>query len=89
MDWTVANLFVAPSSTTPKVELPPASWVAALILYHLQAIPCNAHTYAETVLPKCQQGVSLTASVVRPLASCLYPTLSLVNHSCDPNVLRV
>ncbi|BHF65842.1 hypothetical protein SprV_0200885500 [Sparganum proliferum] len=88
MDWTSRNLFVAPSSTT-KVELPPATWVAACILYHLQAVPCNAHTYAETLLPKCEQGVSLTASSIRPLASCLYPTLSLVNHSCDPNVLRV
>ncbi|VDL93963.1 unnamed protein product [Schistocephalus solidus] len=88
MDWTCENLFVAPSSSS-RVELLSASWIAALILYHLQAVPCNAHTYAETVLPRCQQGVSLTASSVRPLASCLYPTLSLVNHSCDPNVLRV
>ncbi|VDD76761.1 unnamed protein product [Mesocestoides corti] len=75
----------APSPQNRRPDRLPASWAAACLLYHLQSVPSNAHSYAETLFPSHDD---LRCAEVRALASCLYPSLSLVNHSCDPVVVR-
>lgn len=77
--------FDQPPSPSNRPDRAPASWIAAVMLSHLQAVSCNAHTYAETLLT----APHLRNPEVRHVASCLYPSLSLVNHSCDPSVTRI
>ena len=60
------------------------SFFGGLLLRHLQAIPCNAHEVSELELSL----ESVATSVTVEIASALYATLSLFNHSCDPAVTR-
>lgn len=53
------------------------TFFGSLILKHQQIIPTNMHTFCET------QGLE---HVQRGIAA--MPFFSLINHSCDPNILR-
>ena len=59
-------------------------YVAGQILRHLQMLPCNAHEISEL---KWKPGVA-TESETLEVGSGIYATLSLINHSCDPSVVR-
>ncbi|VDP74302.1 unnamed protein product [Echinostoma caproni] len=73
----------------------PASWAAACILYHLQSVQLNGFVMKGRIvtihdaLPRIGFTPNEHQMMVRErpgyLGSALYPTLSLVNHSCDPN----
>lgn len=54
------------------------------ILRHLQMLPCNAHEVTEFLI---EPGKLLTSDSIG-IGSAIYATLSLFNHSCDPNVVR-
>ena len=51
---------------------------------HLQNLPCNAHEIAEMEVPS----GTVKDSVQSEIGAASYGTLSLINHSCDPNVVR-
>ncbi|XP_043236320.1 SET and MYND domain-containing protein 4-like [Amphibalanus amphitrite] len=55
---------------------------AAALLHYLQSLPCNAHEISEQV-------VRGEEAELREVGAAVYPSVSLLNHSCDPNVLRV
>ncbi|CDS43040.1 SET and MYND domain containing protein 4 [Echinococcus multilocularis] len=80
-----ADLFYTPPSPESRPDRLPASWIAACLLYHLQSVPVNAHSHADDVFSSLQNLASYT---MRDTFSALYPTLSLVNHSCDPSTFR-
>lgn len=52
-----------------------------LLLQHLQSLPCNAHEVSEMSV----NGGSFES---QEIGAAGYATLSLLNHSCDPNVVR-
>lgn len=58
-------------------------WLAVGMLHHLQTIQCNAYEIVENVYKE-------TSHVWEPreIGGAIYPTVSLVNHSCYPNVVR-
>lgn len=58
--------------------------VGSHILRHLQMLPCNAHEVTEFLI---EPGEMLTSNSIG-IGSAIYATLSLFNHSCDPNVVR-
>ena len=58
--------------------------VGGIMLTHLQNLPCNAHEIAEIEIPS----GSVKDSVQSEIGAAAYGTLSLINHSCDPNVVR-
>lgn len=52
-----------------------------LLLHHLQSLPCNAHEVSEMI-------VNAGSFESQEIGAAGYATLSLLNHSCDPNVVR-
>jgi hypothetical protein len=74
------------------------TFVASIILHHIENIPCNSISVDELVG---LEGISLLVKEptilqerIRSLqlpqyGSAVYSTSSLINHSCDPNVTRI
>ena len=67
-----------------NVKLQDKILVGGILLTHLQNLPCNAHEVAEIEIPS----GSVKDSVQSEIGAASYGTLSLINHSCDPNVVR-
>ena len=59
-------------------------YICSLILSHLQSLPCNAHEISEFIYHRLSP---LTSSCLE-IGAGIYATLSLFNHSCNPNVIR-
>ncbi len=56
---------------------------AASLVHHMQAIQCNAYGIVESDMPSdSQTGFKTQKAIYVGLG--LYPTLGLLNHSCDP-----
>ncbi|XP_069133259.1 SET and MYND domain-containing protein 4-like [Argopecten irradians] len=62
-------------------------YVGGLLLRHIQQLVCNAHAITELQVTQATD-LSLveTNSQVR-VATAIYPTASLMNHSCDPTII--
>ena len=58
--------------------------VAGHLLKQIQMLPCNAHEVSEAQLT----GNNLALNELKEIGSAAYPSLSLLNHSCDPSVVR-
>lgn len=54
------------------------------LLKQLQMLPCNAHEVSELQL----EGNDVANAKLQEIGSAAYTTLSLLNHSCDPSVVR-
>ena len=59
-------------------------YICSLLLSHLQSLPCNAHEISEFIYHRL---APLTSSCAE-IGAGIYATLSLFNHSCNPNVIR-
>jgi hypothetical protein len=66
--------------------------MGSVLLKHLQNLPCNAHEIAEMELPasgsSSSAGSSGSSVIHHEIGAAVFGTLSLLNHSCDPNVVR-
>jgi hypothetical protein len=69
--------------------------MGSVLLKHLQNLPCNAHEVAEMELPSSGGTSSVGAAsgsgssvIHHEIGAAVFGTLSLLNHSCDPNVVR-
>ena len=69
--------------------------MGAVLLKHLQNLPCNAHEITELEMSpstgSCAPGAppgSGRDATVHEIGAAAFSTLSLINHSCDPNVVR-
>lgn len=58
--------------------------IGSNILRNLMMLPCNAHECSELAVKQ----ATLPESVTVEIGSAIYPLLSLINHSCDPNIVR-
>ncbi|ESO97141.1 hypothetical protein LOTGIDRAFT_143433 [Lottia gigantea] len=67
-----------------KAHLPEKCVIGGHILRHIQMLPCNAHEVSEFAYRE----YDLPNSQTMEIGSGIYATLSLINHSCDPNVVR-
>ncbi|VDL57958.1 unnamed protein product [Hymenolepis diminuta] len=80
-DKTNESLFFsAPSASNRPVRIP-ASWLAACLLFHIQANDVNNFEFGEVVFKSKKYFPQSQVS----LGSCLFPSLSLINHSCEPS----
>ncbi|KAK6191540.1 hypothetical protein SNE40_003204 [Patella caerulea] len=67
-----------------KSHLPEKCIIGSHILRHIQMLPCNAHEVSELDYRQFDLPNSQTVEI----GPAIYATLSLINHSCDPNVVR-
>ncbi|XP_032793835.2 SET and MYND domain-containing protein 4 [Daphnia magna] len=60
-------------------------WIGSLLLRHLQLLQFNAHEVSELRMdrPGCMDGAKTFF-----LGAGVYPTVALLNHSCEPGVIR-
>lgn len=76
-------------ATSPSEPSHQKLLVGGLLLRHLQNLPCNAHEVSELVRIEAgndKEGAPMWKSI--EIGAAAYAMLSLVNHSCDPNVVR-
>jgi hypothetical protein len=59
--------------------------MGCVLLHHMQQMPCNIHAVTAIVSVNEQAGVS--SKEQRRIAAAIYPTASLMNHACDPDVI--
>ena len=75
-----------------------ADMVGCLLLHHQQQITCNVHAITAIVSTSTELGEEeqygnldndhgVTSREQRRIASAIYPTASLLNHACDPDVI--
>jgi hypothetical protein len=64
-------------------------FVGGLILRHIAQLVCNGHaiTKLDKTFPEVENQEVLTERQVR-IASAVYPSASMMNHSCDPNIIN-
>ena len=70
--------------TDKQVLLEKKVCIGSHILKQLQMLPCNAHEVSELQVDTS----SIADSKLKEIGSAIYATLSLLNHSCDPTVVR-
>jgi len=78
-----------------NVKLSDKVAMGAVLLKHLQNLPCNAHEVSEMELAGSNGGGGTGKenggardSTVNEIGAAVFGVLSLINHSCDPNVVR-
>ncbi|CAH1785327.1 unnamed protein product [Owenia fusiformis] len=69
----------------PLTEKEAVTYIGGLLLRHIQQLVCNAHAITELDAGG-DNRVVMTTSQVR-VATAIYPTASLMNHSCIPNII--
>ncbi|XP_028396803.1 SET and MYND domain-containing protein 4-like [Dendronephthya gigantea] len=70
------------NGTTPGIT---EDIMGCLLLHHIQQMPCNIHAVTAIVPVNGRDGV--WSKEQRRIAAALYPTASLMNHACDPDVI--
>ncbi|KAM7536902.1 hypothetical protein Aperf_G00000084315 [Anoplocephala perfoliata] len=76
------DLFFSTPSPSNYPNGIPASWIAACMLFHIQSTAVNSFGFYDPILKTQDAFVRSENSFGR----CIYPTISLINHSCYPNV---
>lgn len=67
----------SPSNYPDRIQ---ASWVAACMLFHIQSMNTNTFHFDQLILKTGKAFLSSDES----FGCCLYPRISLIDHSCCP-----
>ncbi|EFN88450.1 SET and MYND domain-containing protein 4 [Harpegnathos saltator] len=72
----------SPTSRLSDEEL----FIAGLLLHNLQLLQFNSHEISELVRPKGETTLAKAKSMF--IGGGVYPTVAMLNHSCNPGVVR-
>lgn len=61
-------------------------FIAELLLHNLQLLQFNSHEISELVRPKEEKTLAKAKSIF--IGGGVYPTVAMLNHSCNPGVIR-
>ncbi|XP_029675383.1 SET and MYND domain-containing protein 4-like [Formica exsecta] len=61
-------------------------FIAGLLLHNLQLLQFNSHEISELVRPKGEKTLAKAKSIF--IGGGVYPTVAMLNHSCNPGVVR-
>ena len=63
-------------------------YIGGLLLRHIQQLVCNAHAITEVqVTSTAGEATPVEETSQVRVATAIYPTASLMNHSCDPTII--
>ena len=62
-------------------------YIGGLLLRHIQQLVCNAHAITEVKVTQAGEGTPVHETSQVRVATAIYPTASLMNHSCDPTII--
>ncbi|VDL61311.1 unnamed protein product [Hymenolepis diminuta] len=86
MKWcNETDLFFSVPSPDRRPDWIPASWLASCLLYHLQTVEINSFPISEAINHQERSSKALSLHLGRAL----YPSLSLINHSCGPSACLI
>ena len=61
--------------------------IGGLLLRHVLQLVCNAHAIAGMMVTEVSREHFVESHCEVRIAAAIYPTVSLMNHSCDPTVI--
>ncbi|KAL0119550.1 hypothetical protein PUN28_007773 [Cardiocondyla obscurior] len=61
-------------------------FIAGLLLHNLQLLQFNSHEISELIRPKGEKTLAKAKSMF--IGGGVYPTVAMLNHSCNPGVIR-
>ena len=62
-------------------------YIGSLLLRHICQLVCNAHAITELQITQAVDSSLVEGKSQVRVATAIYPTASLMNHSCDPTIL--
>ncbi|XP_015595002.1 SET and MYND domain-containing protein 4 isoform X2 [Cephus cinctus] len=62
-------------------------YISSLLLKHILQLVCNGHAITKLQLSRSNNDVLVTEQQKRK-ATAIYPSASMMNHSCDPNIIN-
>lgn len=62
-------------------------YIGGLLLRHIQQLVCNAHAITELHVSQVNDSSLVDMKSQVRVATAIYPTGSLMNHSCDPTII--
>lgn len=62
-------------------------FIGSLLLRHIQQLVCNAHAITELQASEVPHSESVESHSQVRVSTAIYPTASLMNHSCDPTII--
>lgn len=63
--------------------------LSTALLHLLQSYPCNSHGITQLIVPSSSCPAVVAHVYPGEIGSAIFPISSLMNHSCDPNVVRI
>ena len=62
-------------------------YIGSLLLRHIEQLVCNAHAITELLVTETSNSSLVDSKSQERIATAIYPTTSLLNHSCDPSII--
>ncbi|CAC5395091.1 unnamed protein product [Mytilus coruscus] len=62
-------------------------YIGGLLLRHIEQLVCNAHAITELQVTQTSDTSLVDSKSQERIATAIYPTTSLMNHSCDPSII--
>jgi hypothetical protein len=63
-------------------------YIGGLLLRHIEQLVCNGHAITELQITQISDSSLIDSKSQERVATAIYPTTSLLNHSCDSSIIQ-